>query len=140
MINIVLFLGVAAGASIMAGLSLFCYFIRRRSTCLKNQMSTRRLVCEAAGNSSVPLYPYKDIERATNSFCEKQRLGTGAFGTVYAGKLHNNEWVAIKKIKHRDNNGIDQVLNEIKLLSSVSHPNLVQIGRASCRERVFALV
>lgn len=127
MINIVLFLGVAAGASIMAGLSLFCYFIRRRSTCLKNQMSTRRLVCEAAGNSSVPLYPYKDIERATNSFCEKQRLGTGAFGTVYAGKLHNNEWVAIKKIKHRDNNGIDQVLNEIKLLSSVSHPNLVRL-------------
>ncbi|KAK9990516.1 hypothetical protein SO802_025501 [Lithocarpus litseifolius] len=119
--------GAAAGASIMAGLSLFCYFIRRRSTCLKNQMSTRRLVCEAAGNSSVPLYPYKDIERATNSFCEKQRLGTGAFGTVYAGKLHNNEWVAIKKIKHRDNNGIDQVLNEIKLLSSVSHPNLVRL-------------
>ncbi|KAK7858721.1 wall-associated receptor kinase-like 14 [Quercus suber] len=119
--------GVAVGASIMAGLSLFCYFIRRRSTCLKNQMSTRRLVCEAAGNSSVPLYPYKDIERATNSFCENQRLGTGAFGTVYAGKLHNNEWVAIKKIKHRDNNGIDQVLNEIKLLSSVSHPNLVRL-------------
>lgn len=119
--------GFAAGASIVAGLFLFCYFIRRRSTCLKNQMSTRRLVCEAAGNSSVPLYPYKDIERATNSFCEKQRLGTGAFGTVYAGKLHNNEWVAIKKIKHRDNNGIDQVLNEIKLLSCVSHPNLVRL-------------
>ncbi|KAL4593936.1 hypothetical protein ACB092_M005800 [Castanea dentata] len=119
--------GVAAGASIMAGLALFFYFIRRRSTCLKNQMSTRRLVCEAAGNSSVPLYPYKDIERATNSFSDEQRLGTGAFGTVYAGKLHNNEWVAIKKIRHRDNNGIDQVLNEIKLLSSVSHPNLVRL-------------
>ncbi|KAM3757222.1 hypothetical protein ACB098_02G171900 [Castanea mollissima] len=119
--------GFAAGASIMAGLTLFFYFNRRRSTCLKNQMSTRRLVCEAAGNSSVPLYPYKDIERATNSFSDEQRLGTGAFGTVYAGKLNNNEWVAIKKIRHRDNNGIDQVLNEIKLLSSVSHPNLVRL-------------
>ncbi|CAN6698491.1 unnamed protein product [Malus baccata var. baccata] len=119
--------GVIAGAFIMAGLFFICYFVRRRSTCLRNQMSARRLLSEAAGNSSVPLYPYKEIERATNCFAEKQRLGTGAFGTVYAGKLHNDEWVAIKKINRRDTNGIDQVMNEIKLLSSVSHPNLVRL-------------
>ncbi|XP_068343213.1 wall-associated receptor kinase-like 14 isoform X2 [Pyrus communis] len=119
--------GVIAGAFIMAGLFFICYFVRHRSTCLRNQMSARRLLSEAAGNSSVPLYPYKEIERATNCFAEKQRLGTGAFGTVYAGKLHNDEWVAIKKINRRDTNGIDQVMNEIKLLSSVSHPNLVRL-------------
>lgn len=127
MSHIALFAVVIAGASLVAGLFICCYFIRRRSTCLKNQMSARRLLRDAAGSSSVPLYPYKEIERATNSFCEKQRLGTGAFGTVYAGKLHNDDWVAIKKIKYRDNNSIDQVMNEIKLLSSVSHPNLVRL-------------
>ncbi|KAJ7952889.1 putative Kinase [Quillaja saponaria] len=119
--------GLIAGASLMAGLSVLCYFMRRRSTCWRNRMSARRLLCEAAGNNSVPFYPYKDIERATSGFSEKQRLGTGAFGTVYAGKLHNDEWVAIKKIKHRDTNSIDQVMNEIKLLTSVSHPNLVRL-------------
>ncbi|KAF5463891.1 hypothetical protein F2P56_014018 [Juglans regia] len=119
--------GIVAGACIMACLSMTCYFVRRRSTCLKNRMSTIRLLCEAAGNSSVPLYPYREIERATNCFSERQRLGTGAFGTVYAGKLQDDEWVAIKKIKYRDTNSIDQVLNEIKLLSSVSHPNLVRL-------------
>ncbi|KAK9948746.1 hypothetical protein M0R45_004310 [Rubus argutus] len=123
----VLIAGVVVGAFLMAGLFLICHYLRRRSTCLKNQLSARRLLSEAAGNSSVPLYPYKEIERATNCFAEKQRLGTGAFGTVYAGKLHNDEWVAIKKIKHRDSNSIDQVMNEIKLLSSVSHPNLVRL-------------
>uniref|UniRef100_A0A5B6Z0U7 Putative wall-associated receptor kinase-like 14 n=1 Tax=Davidia involucrata TaxID=16924 RepID=A0A5B6Z0U7_DAVIN len=119
--------GIIAGAFLMAALALICYFIRWRSTTLKSRMSAKRLLCEAAGNSSVPFYPYREIERATSSFSEKQRLGMGAYGTVYAGKLHNDEWVAIKKIRHRDTDGIEQVMNEIKLLSSVSHPNLVRL-------------
>ncbi|KAJ9170786.1 hypothetical protein P3X46_018865 [Hevea brasiliensis] len=119
--------GIIAGALLMAGLALICYFVRRRSTSLRNRLSAKRLLCEAAGNSSVPFYAYREIEKATNGFSEKQRLGTGAYGTVYAGKLHNDDWVAIKKIRHRDTDSIDQVMNEIKLLSSVSHPNLVRL-------------
>ncbi|KAE7999837.1 hypothetical protein FH972_004231 [Carpinus fangiana] len=119
--------GILAGASVMASLFLICSSVQRRFTCLKSQMSAKRLLCDAAGNSSVPLYPYREIERATNCFSEAQMLGTGAFGTVYAGKFQDDELVAIKKIKYRDTNSIDQVLNEIKLLSSVSHPNLVRL-------------
>ncbi|KAI4314909.1 hypothetical protein L6164_027772 [Bauhinia variegata] len=119
--------GILAGASLMAALCVTCYFVRRRSACLRKQKTVKRLLREAAGNSSVPFYSYKDIERATSFFSEKHTLGTGAFGTVYAGNLHNNDWVAIKKIKHRDTNSVDQVMNEIKLLSSVSHPNLVRL-------------
>ncbi|XP_010255034.1 PREDICTED: wall-associated receptor kinase-like 14 [Nelumbo nucifera] len=130
---VVLIGGIIAGASLMAGLSLLCYFIRRRFTSLKTWKS-KRLLSEAAGGLTVPFYPYKEIERATNCFSEKQRLGTGAYGTVYAGKLHNDEWVAIKKIRHRDTEGMEQVMNEIKLLSSVSHPNLVRL-LGCCIER-----
>ncbi|XP_054825787.1 wall-associated receptor kinase-like 14 [Prosopis cineraria] len=119
--------GIIAGALIMAILCLLGYYVRRRSYCLKKQMTVKRLLREAAGNSSVPFYPYREIERATNFFSEKQRLGTGAFGTVYAGKLHNDDFVAIKKIRQRDPDSVDQVMNEIKLLSSVSHPNLVRL-------------
>ncbi|XP_061360565.1 wall-associated receptor kinase-like 14 isoform X2 [Gastrolobium bilobum] len=119
--------GITVGASLVAALSLLCYFAKHRSIFLRKQMTVKRLLREAAGNSSIPFYPYKEIERATNFFSEKQRLGTGAFGTVYAGNLHNDECVAIKKIKYRDTNSVDQVMNEIKLLSSVSHPNLVRL-------------
>ncbi|XP_068654289.1 wall-associated receptor kinase-like 14 [Aristolochia californica] len=119
--------GIIAGASLMAGLAVLCCYIRKRSTSWKIRRSTQRLLSEAAGSCTVPLYPYKEIERATNYFSEKQRLGTGAYGTVYAGKLHSDKWVAIKKIKHHDNDGVEQVMNEIKLLSSVSHPNLVRL-------------
>ncbi|KAL2522870.1 Wall-associated receptor kinase-like 14 [Forsythia ovata] len=119
--------GIVAGASLVAILALVFYCIKRHSRSLKSRLSAKRLICEATGSTGVPFYPYKDIERATNSFSEKQRLGTGAYGTVYAGKLHNDEWVAIKKIRHRDHESIEQVMNEIKLLSSVSHPNLVRL-------------
>lgn len=67
------------------------------------------------------------MEKATNFFSEKKMLGTGAYGTVYSGKLSNDKWVAIKRIRHRDSGSIEHVINEIKLLSSVSHPNLVQL-------------
>ncbi|KAJ1419089.1 Wall-associated receptor kinase, galacturonan-binding domain [Sesbania bispinosa] len=118
---------IVTGAVVVVALFVLCYCARRRSTWLRKHTRVKLLLREAAGNSSVPLYPYKEIEKATNSFSEKQRLGNGAFGTVYAGKLHNDEWVAIKKIRYRDTNSVDQVMNEIKLLSSVSHPNLVRL-------------
>lgn len=119
--------GIVAGAAFMAIMAGLCYFCRRHSTYIKSQTSARRLLSDAAGNTPVPLYPYKEIERATNGFSEKQRLGTGAYGTVYAGRLHDSDYVAIKKIKNRDTESIEQVMNEIKLLSSVSHPNLVRL-------------
>ncbi|XP_061370682.1 wall-associated receptor kinase-like 14 [Gastrolobium bilobum] len=123
---VVLIGGFVFGVSLMITLGSLCCFFRRRSK-LRVTKSTKRRLTEATGNYSVPIYPYKDIERATNSFSEKQRLGTGAYGTVYAGKLYNDEWVAIKRIKHRDTDSIEQVMNEIKLLSSVSHTNLVRL-------------
>lgn len=121
------FSGIVTGASLMISIGLICCFIRRRSK-LKARHTTKRRLSEATGNCNIPIYPYKDIEKATNSFSETQRLGTGAFGTVYAAKLHgSDEWVAIKKIKYRDTDSVDQVMNEIKLISSVSHPNLVRL-------------
>lgn len=118
--------GIIAGASLVAIIALMCYCIRKRAI-IKNQMSAKRLISEATWSFNVPNYPYKEIEKATNGFSEKLRLGTGAYGTVYAGKFNNQDWVAIKKNRHIESYGIDQVMNEIKLLSSVSHPNLVRL-------------
>uniref|UniRef100_A0A5B6Z362 Putative wall-associated receptor kinase-like 14 n=1 Tax=Davidia involucrata TaxID=16924 RepID=A0A5B6Z362_DAVIN len=117
--------GIAAGACLMVGLGLICCFVRRRCT-LKRRNRTKQRLCEATG-ISIPIYPYAEIEKATNSFSDKQRLGTGAYGTVYSGKLDSNKWVAIKRIKHRDTDSTEQVMNEIRLLSSVNHPNLVRL-------------
>lgn len=109
----------------MISVALTCCFIRSRSK-RNNTEKTNRRLCEAT-RMTIPIYPYKKMERATDFFSDKQLLGTGAYGTVYAGKLHKDEWVAIKRIKRRDTESIEQVMNEIKLLSLVSHPNLVRL-------------
>ncbi|XP_039139632.1 wall-associated receptor kinase-like 14 isoform X2 [Dioscorea cayenensis subsp. rotundata] len=124
--------GIILGACIMAGLAFVIYIIRRRSSLCRMKKSMRRLLSEAS--CAVPLYSYKDIERATMGFAASGRLGNGAYGTVYAGKLNNGDLVAVKRIKHREADGMEQVMNEIKLLSSVSHPNLVQL-LGCCIER-----
>ncbi|KAK1274858.1 Wall-associated receptor kinase-like 14 [Acorus gramineus] len=119
--------GIFAGAILMSIIALVCYCIRRRSTSFRIRKSARRLLSEAAVSSSVTLYPHRDLDRATNGFSEKQRIGTGAYGTVFAGRIGADEWVAVKRIKRFDTDSTDQVMNEIKLLSTVSHPNLVRL-------------
>ncbi|MFS7911493.1 putative protein kinase RLK-Pelle-WAK-LRK10L-1 family [Helianthus anomalus] len=103
----------------------YCY-IRHRTIAKSRGKSNRRL-CQAKG-ITIPIYSYQEIKNATNGFSDKQKLGTGAYGTVYKGKIRKGEWVAIKRIKHiYDGDDIDQVMNEIILLSVVSHPNLVRL-------------
>lgn len=118
--------GIVAGASLMSTLALICYCLRKRAAS-RNLRSARRQFSEATASFSVPFYTYKEIERATNFFSIKQQLGVGAYGTVYAGKLTTNEWVAVKKLRRPDTDGNDQVMNEIKLISTVNHPNLVRL-------------
>ncbi|CAL9766633.1 unnamed protein product [Musa acuminata subsp. burmannicoides] len=124
--------GIIAGASTMAALAFVCCFIKRYSSRMRKRSSMRRLLSEAS--CTVPLYSYKDIEKATDGFSENHILGTGSYGTVYAGKFSNDKQVAVKKIKNRDDDSIDQVMNEIRLVSSVSHPNLVRL-LGCCVER-----
>ncbi|XP_050213670.1 wall-associated receptor kinase-like 14 [Mercurialis annua] len=124
---VVLIGGVISGSVLMVGAGVVYCLIRRRYFTSKTKSFRKLSITQSAG-INIPIYPYKEIEKATNSFSDKQRLGTGAYGTVYAGKLHNDLWVAIKRIKHRDiDDSIEQVINEIKLISSVNHPNLVHL-------------
>ncbi|KAI3813324.1 hypothetical protein L1987_18044 [Smallanthus sonchifolius] len=75
--------GIIAGASLMSTMALICYCLKKRAA-MRNQRLTKRQLTEATDSFNVPCYHYREIERATNSFSEKQRLGVGAYGTVYA--------------------------------------------------------
>ncbi|KAL4290878.1 hypothetical protein GQ457_14G003740 [Hibiscus cannabinus] len=85
--------GIAVGALLMAGVALLCCYVRRRTNSMNKLMNAKRLISEAAGNSSVPFYAFREIEKATNGFSDKHRLGTGAYGAVYSGKLQNVDWI-----------------------------------------------
>ncbi|KAL0721664.1 hypothetical protein Bca4012_036263 [Brassica carinata] len=96
---IVLGIAVLLGASLIAILIFAFICGHKRSKSSSGTSLANRLFCELAGNSSVPFYTYKELEKATDKFSDKNKLGTGAYGTVYAGEFPNSSWVAIKRFK-----------------------------------------
>jgi hypothetical protein len=114
------YLGIIAGGTLAAALFLCIIYWRRYGrTCSLNEyrITTQRLLSDIS--CSLPIYTYREIERATNSFAETNILGTGGYGTVYVGKLlvQNNsteDLVAIKRIRYRaDVDSINQVRNSL---------------------------
>ncbi|WOK91668.1 wall-associated receptor kinase-like 14 [Canna indica] len=119
--------GVAAGASLLLVLVLFCHRLRRylSTTISKEEQTAKCLISQTS--SAVSIYSHRDVERATSNFSDASKLGAGAYATVYIGKFPNTGLVAIKRLRHPDNDHFERVINEVKLISSVSHPNLVHL-------------
>eukprot|EP00250_Pteridium_aquilinum_P022343 c25356_g2_i2 orf=586-1632(+) len=86
-------------------------------------------------------FSYQELLHATDSFADKHMLGDGGFGSVYKGVLEDGSRVAIKRL-HQDNyRRMEHFYNEIKVLSRLSHPNLVKLYGFCCEdERELLLV
>ncbi|XP_059456800.1 rust resistance kinase Lr10-like isoform X2 [Corylus avellana] len=69
-------------------------------------------------------YSYVDIKRITNQFTEK--LGEGAYGTVFKGKLSNEIHVAVKILNISNENG-EEFINEVETLGMIHHVNVVRL-------------
>ncbi|XP_068345269.1 rust resistance kinase Lr10-like [Pyrus communis] len=69
-------------------------------------------------------YSYADIKRITNQFNEK--LGQGAYGTVYKGQLSSDLLVAVKILNNSNEKGED-FINEVRTMGRVHHVNVVRL-------------
>ncbi|XP_028754332.1 LEAF RUST 10 DISEASE-RESISTANCE LOCUS RECEPTOR-LIKE PROTEIN KINASE-like 1.5 [Neltuma alba] len=81
-----------------------------------------------------PVFTYEELEAATNRFDSKRKIGDGGFGSVYLGQLHDSRIVAVKYLhKHHAEVAAGRAFstksfcNEILILSSIDHPNLVKL-------------
>uniref|UniRef100_A0A3N7GJB0 non-specific serine/threonine protein kinase n=1 Tax=Populus trichocarpa TaxID=3694 RepID=A0A3N7GJB0_POPTR len=70
---------------------------------------------------------YKELRSATDNFHTSNKIGRGGFGTVYKGTLKSGTQVAVKTLSAQSNQGVQEFLNEIKTISKVKHPNLVEL-------------
>ncbi|CAN6562349.1 unnamed protein product [Malus baccata var. baccata] len=69
-------------------------------------------------------YSYADIKRITNQFNEK--LGQGAYGTVFKGQLSSDLLVAVKILNNSNEKGED-FINEVGTMGRVHHVNVVRL-------------
>ncbi|KAH7431248.1 hypothetical protein KP509_08G039300 [Ceratopteris richardii] len=108
--------------------------LRRRS----NKVSSRRVFLGAGYKgdvkdlnvllSGLEHFTYKQLDKATKGFASSEKLGTGSCGTVYAAKLEDGRWVAVKRLHYMGTQmGYQQTLNELCVLSAVKHRNLVTL-------------
>ena len=70
---------------------------------------------------------------SVNDFQVLQRLGEGAYSSVYLVKrIVDKEDYALKKVKimNLSDKEKENALNEIRILASIQHPNIVQYKEA----------
>ncbi|KAH7854009.1 hypothetical protein Vadar_009054 [Vaccinium darrowii] len=89
-------------------------------------------------NHLVPIrYSYWEIKKMTNGFRDK--LGEGAQGSVYKGKLRSGPLVAVKMLSKPKDNGQD-FINEVATIGRIHHSNVVELIGYCAEESKRALV
>ncbi|CAI9281748.1 unnamed protein product [Lactuca saligna] len=73
------------------------------------------------------MYSYRDLQLATNNFCEENILGRGGFGEVFKGNLDVKTVVAVKKLQVYHARSKDEFENEVKLITHIHHRNLLRL-------------
>lgn len=80
-----------------------------------------------SGGRSAKIFTMKELTKATSNFSKANLLGFGGFGEVFKGTLDDGTITAIKRAKPGNIRGIDQILNEVKILCQVNHRSLVRL-------------
>uniref|UniRef100_A0A0A0KZC9 non-specific serine/threonine protein kinase n=1 Tax=Cucumis sativus TaxID=3659 RepID=A0A0A0KZC9_CUCSA len=120
--------GVAAGAALLFATPaiIFVYWHRRKS---------REIFFDvpAEEDSEINLgqlkrFSLRDLQVATDNFCNKNILGRGGFGKVYRGRLADGSLVAVKRLKEeRTPGGELQFQTEVEMISMAVHRNLLRL-------------
>ncbi|XP_057839971.2 LEAF RUST 10 DISEASE-RESISTANCE LOCUS RECEPTOR-LIKE PROTEIN KINASE-like 1.4 [Cryptomeria japonica] len=138
------------GVSLMAALAMLCIlYVKRRKRAHTRELrgdksKYQRSVMEAGypmykiGNLSI--FPYQELHQATNFFDEEKLLGDGGYGVVYLGKLNDGRAVAVKRLYQDSCRTVEQFLNEVQILSSLCHPNLVRLYGCTCPQSPMLLL
>ncbi|KAL3377003.1 hypothetical protein AABB24_003428, partial [Solanum stoloniferum] len=73
------------------------------------------------------VFTIRQIKAATNNFDAANKIGEGGFGSVYKGTLLDGTVIAVKQLSSKSKQGNREFVNEIGMISSLQHPNLVKL-------------
>ncbi|CAA0835955.1 Receptor-like serine/threonine-protein kinase SD1-8 [Striga hermonthica] len=75
----------------------------------------------------LPLFDISTLITATKTFSDSNKLGQGGFGSVYKGVLEGGQEIAVKRLSQNSGQGLDEFMNEVKLIARLQHRNLVRL-------------
>lgn len=81
---------------------------------------------ESIGGGAVN-FSFDAIKKATRNFSRDYIIGRGGYGNVYKGVLADGTEVAVKRFKNCSPTGDANFENEVKVIASVRHVNLVAL-------------
>ena len=128
-LSLKVFMGVISFFSLAVAMTAIAV---RRSWKLSNQQARvakarEDMLRSSNGGKSSRMFHLKEMKKATNNFSKERVLGSGGFGEVYKGELQDGTVVAVKSARVGNIKSIEQVLNEVGILSQVNHKNLVRL-------------
>ncbi|CAI8596024.1 unnamed protein product [Vicia faba] len=80
------------------------------------------------------IFDFSTITNATNNFSDRNELGEGGFGTVYKGIMVDGQEIAVKRLSKTSGQGTEEFKNEVKLMATLQHRNLVKLLGCSIQQ------
>ncbi|XXG73404.1 hypothetical protein AAC387_Pa07g2327 [Persea americana] len=114
------------------GLALGVHIWKRRKIQKKRKGANDAVNMVSMLSESSLNFKYSTLEKATGSFDIANKLGQGGFGTVYKGVLADGREVAVKRLFFNNRHRAADFYNEVNIISSVEHKNLVRLLGCSC--------
>ncbi|XVE83469.1 hypothetical protein DITRI_Ditri16bG0090600 [Diplodiscus trichospermus] len=121
---VILIIGLSlSGLAVL--LVIFVALILRSHVFTYKKVSTKSSInlCENVAPIS---FSFAEIDQLTDNF--KEEIGKGAFGTVYKGTIADSLMaVAVKRLDNLSSQGEQEFKNEMKIIGSTHHRNLVRL-------------
>ncbi|KAG8383206.1 hypothetical protein BUALT_Bualt05G0160400 [Buddleja alternifolia] len=124
-------LGAASGAVVLIIAAVIGVHIRKHMFIQKKREGDAQKFMKTLHDSSLN-FKYSTLEKATGSFDEANKLGQGGFGTVYKGVLSDGREIAVKRLFFNNKHRAGDFYNEVNIISSIEHKNLVRLLGCSC--------
>ncbi|XP_010555956.1 PREDICTED: putative cysteine-rich receptor-like protein kinase 43 [Tarenaya hassleriana] len=99
-----------------------CIYMHTRGK--KQKEKETRAICD---DSKFMRFKYSTLQKATSNFDETCKLGVGGYGEVFKGTLPDGREIAIKRLHISGKKPLENIRNEIDVISKCEHKNLVRL-------------